>query len=132
MSRTIGIARRPAYTLVVVLVTCFLVLAFTAIMSGLVVVEWGRDRQAVLDARACQIIASARAWSHLHAAELSAAQSVALPLGDLLPTGMAGTAELGCARSATGDVLVACEVRVERAGRHLTRQAVWPLAAAPK
>ncbi len=129
MSRTRGIARLPAYTLVIVLLACFLVLTFAVIMSGLVAVEWGRDRQAALDARAGQIIASAQAWSHRHAAELATGQSLVLPLGDLLPAEMAGTAELHCIQSATGDVLFTCKVTVQRAGRHLTRQAVWPRTA---
>lgn len=129
MSRIVATARRPAYTLAVVLLMCFLVLAFVAIMSGLVVVDWGRDRRAALDACAAETIASARAWGDVHAAELASGQSVVLPLGDLLPTGMTGAAEVRCIQSATGDLLLKCEVSVERAGRRLTREAVWPARA---
>jgi len=53
----------------------------------------------------------------------------AVQSADLAFDQMSGTAELHGIPSATGAVLVKCTVTVERAGRHLTRQAVWPLTA---
>ena len=119
--------RRPAYTLVVVIVACFLVFTFAAVMSGLVALEWKRDRQAALETCACEAIASAQTWSDRHAAELLGGQAVTLPLEDLLPPATTGTLALHVMRSATGELLARCEVTLERAGRRLNRQALWPL-----
>jgi hypothetical protein len=118
--------RRSAYTLMIVLVTTFLVLAFAVLMAGLVVLETERERQAALDAAATEIIDSAQAWTRAHAPDVAADHAISLPVADLLPKGTTGTLELR--RPSVGDhQLVECEVRVERARHHLVRRATFPL-----
>jgi hypothetical protein len=120
--------RRPAYTLVVVLLTTFLVLGFATVMGGMVVLEWSRARQRTLEAQAAQVVASAQAWSRVHAAELATGQPVVLPVEDLLVPGTSGSATLRPARGEAGG-LVECELSVARAGRRLVRVVTWAVAA---
>jgi len=123
--------RRPAYTLAVVLVTSFLVLVFAAIMGGMVVVEWSRARQRTLEAQATQVIASAQAWSRMHAAELATGQSVVLPVEDLLLPGTTGSVSVRQSTGVGGVRPVECELSLHRARQGVTRVVTWPEAATP-
>ena len=127
MKRKTRAPLRRAYSLVVVLVVSFLVLAMATILGGLVILEWGRDRHARLDAHAREAFGAARAWSHMHAGELNPAEPTVLPVEELLPEGSSGELTLRIVKSGAGHALVACEISLQGGGRRLTRKAVWPL-----
>lgn len=120
-------SRRRAYTLVIVLMLSFIVIAFAGVLAALSTLTWqtqtGRESSAHLD----QAIASAVAWSHQHAGELVAAGRLRLPLAGALPPEMDGAAELDCRSTPDGAWLVDCTVRVDDEGRIMTRHATWPL-----
>ncbi len=117
---------RRAYTLIIVIVTSFIVIAFATVMSTFVLHEWRRDGRAVLEAHAEQVLASAKAWraSH-HDAHLSA-DPMPLNVDGLLPTPYAAIVRLARVEVQNGKSVELCEVRIDGGYAHLTRRAAWP------
>ena len=129
MSRLRSRALRGGFLMVPVLVTSFIIIMFTVVMARLAVLEFARERQAQLETCVDQVVASAAAWSRLHAAELRDDATVKLPLADVLPAGMSGAAELRRVDGKGGGALVECQITIERAGRRLVRRVEWPSEA---
>lgn len=127
MKRTNGGSRRRAYTLVVVLVLSFIVIAFAGVLAALTTLGWQTQTRRELSAHVDQAVASALAWSHQHAGELRAAGRLRLPLDAALPPEMDGAAELECVPTPGGAWLVDCTLRIDDEGRVMTRHATWPL-----
>ncbi len=126
MSRTCPAAARGGFMLVPVLVTSFIVIAFTVVMARMAILEYAGDRQAQLEVCAAQVSASAQAWSRRHSAEFSGGAVVVLPMAEALPAGMTGTAELRLVETQAGGRLVECQITIERSGRRLVRKVAWP------
>lgn len=121
-------SQRRGVTLVIVLLTMGIVVLCAMGLARLTVLEFARERHAALRMCADQVIASARAWSRTHGAELAAPTT--LPLDDLLPPNITGTVELRSMSGPDGPH-VECLVILERAGRRLRDRVAWPLAAPP-
>lgn len=122
--------RRPAYTVLVVLATLAVVLAFAVVLGRLVVIEYQRDRQLRLEMWAGQVLASARAWSVVRAGELAADRPVGLPLEGVLPPEVRGRAIVQ-RRAVDGGAVAVCELTLDAAGRRLRREAAWSLPGGP-
>lgn len=123
--------QRPGYILVLVLVASFMVMTFAVLMGRLAAVEFGRERQAQVAACAGQVMASARAWSRIHADEIPRDKPMELPIAELLPACVSGVVELHRLQAPGGTAVIACQVTLERAGRRLTRRAQWPVPTGP-
>ena len=117
---------RRGYVLTVLIVVAGIVLAFALLMARLTVLETARQRQFALETWADEIVASARDWSRLHAADLAGNAPVRLPLDDLLPRGLAGEAEVERDQS-DGETIVRCRITLEQARMRWRREVVWPL-----
>lgn len=123
--------QQRGYVLVLVLVASFMVMTFAVLMGRLAVLEFGRERQAQVAACAGQLMASARAWSRVHADEIPRDKPVGLLIDDLLPAGVSGAVELRRLAAPGGEGVIACQVTLERAGRRLTRRAQWSAPTEP-
>lgn len=129
MSTSAPLRRRDGFVLVVVLLTMAIVLLFALVVARYAVLEFGRERQAALEACAEQVIESARDWSLVHPSWLTDGAPCQLPLETLLPPGYAGQLELQRIRASDGQPIVQCRIMLQRAGRRLRQQAEWPLVA---
>ncbi len=116
---------RRAFAAVTLIAALAVAAGLTLVLTRLAAAELRRERRAGLESLAQQALASARAWTRLHAAELDA-QPRELPLAALLPSGV--SARLDLRRCGPGRDLIECRLTVERAGQRLRRAAQWPAA----
>ena len=112
------------FTLVVVIVTSFLVLTFVTLSARLVIQERHRDTIALLTANADHALAGIRAWRQSRVAPPLSAEPTVIALDDLLDKPITGVASLR--RSiAAGVAVELCEVRIERGNTHVTKRGIW-------
>ncbi len=129
MRRAVGRSRRRAYILIVVIATMGLLLVAAVVLARIATVELRRERMALLEAAAEQVLHSARGWSGLHADRLETDVTVTLPVDELFSPGVSGTVDLSRDvgdRTASG---VACVLTLHHGRYRLIRQVHWPVAA---
>jgi hypothetical protein len=122
-------SRKPAYALAVAIAIMLIIIGFAALLGQLAFEEIRRERQAVLETHADQLIASAQAWSRRNATRLSESP-IELPTGDLLPDGWTAMVRLSRYTDPAGGPLVSCEIEINAHARRLRRHVSWPLPSA--
>jgi hypothetical protein len=117
--------RRPAYILLVAIATLMVLVTVAVVVAKHAAVDIRRERTALLESAAEQVLQSARCWGRVHTEALNVAEAVTLPVDDYICPGMAGSVELRL-RSGEGQASrIECRLELRRGRMRLTRLANW-------
>jgi hypothetical protein len=119
--------RRPAYVAGMALVFSSLLLVFLLVLADYTTTDRAQQQQTLLEARAEQIVQSARAWSRQHVEELAGAAPVSLSVDQLVPPETSSALELALVHTDGDPMRVQCTLRLRRGQATAYRQAHWPL-----
>ena len=119
-------ARRTFASTLAIMVAGILML-FVTVLGRYAVREIAGLRSELLAAQAEQALLSARDWSRAHVEQLHDADTLELPLDDLLAIPAAGRLELRCTGGVDGVSLIECQLSIRQGRRAVTRHVFWPL-----